>query len=261
MSRVALVTGASSGIGFAVCEQLLKKDWTVYGLSRRGTGPEGIRGLIADVSDEASCIQAVSRVMKEAGQIDLLVNNAGFGISGPIEFTEEKDAHDQMRVNFFGQFFMAKAVLPYMREKKSGHIVFVSSVAGEMAIPYQAFYSAGKAAVNSLALALRNEVKDFGIKISAVMPGDARTGFTDVRRKEASGDTVYVKNVSAVAAMEKDERNGMTPAQVADVILKAGLSKNPAPFYIAGGKYKVFHLLFKLFPARFVYWVIGLMYS
>lgn len=261
MKKTALVTGASSGIGRAVTELLLKDGWEVYGLSRRGTVPEGAAGIKADVTDEDSLRQAVDQILQASGKIDLLINNAGFGISGPVEFTDKNEARDQMDVNFIGEFLTAKAVLPGMRERKRGTIVFVSSVAGEMAIPYQAFYSASKAAVNSLALALRNEVKDFGIKITCVMPGDAKTGFTAVRRKDSSGDAVYTKNVSAVAAMEKDEQNGMSPYDVAGVILKAASKKHPAPFYIAGDKYKVFHILFKLLPARLVYRVIGSMYS
>ena len=258
---VALVTGASSGIGWAVSELLLQEGFQVYGLSRRGTCPEGAVGISADVSSEESVKAAVDRVLAQAGKIDLLINNAGFGISGPVEFTASADAFDQMQVNFMGQFYVAKAVLPAMRERKKGRIVFVSSVAGEMAIPYQAFYSAAKAAVNSLALALRNEVKDFHIRISSVMPGDAKTGFTAVRRKDSSGDSVYKKNVSAVKAMEKDEQNGMSPEDVARVILKATKACFPAPMYIAGSKYKVFHVLYKLLPSRLIYWIIGKMYS
>ena len=261
MNKTALVTGASSGIGFAACEMLLEKGYTVYGLSRRGTGPEGIQGVTCDVTDEEAVNEAVKGIIEATGRLDLLVNNAGFGISGPVEFTKSFDADKQMRVNFVGQFLMAKAVLPYMRKQQAGKIIFVSSVAGEMAIPYQAFYSASKAAVNSLALALKNEVRDFGIKIAIVMPGDTRTSFTDLREKETLGDRVYTKNDSAVKAMEKDERNGMAPSEVAKVIMKAEKAANPRPFYIAGGKYRFFHVLVKFLPAKLVYFVIGKMYA
>lgn len=261
MSSVAIVTGASSGIGFAVCQMLVEKGYKVYGVSRRGTVPEGAVGISAEVTDEEAVRAAFAGVFEKEGRIDLLVNNAGFGISGPIEFTSAEDAKRQLDVNFYGQFFCAKAVLPYMREQKSGRIVCTSSIAAAMAIPYQAFYSASKAAVSSMALALRNEVKDFGIKVAIVMPGDASTGFTDARKKDSSGDSVYVKNVSAVKAMEKDERGGMMPKQVASVIVKAACVKSPGPYFIAGGKYKVFNFLFKILPARLDYWIIGLMYS
>ncbi|MBR0139987.1 MAG: SDR family oxidoreductase [Firmicutes bacterium] len=261
MEGTAIVSGASSGIGLAVCEMLLEKGYRVYGLSRRGTGPEGAVCLSCDVTDEAAARRAAAFVFEKEGRIDILVNNAGMGISGPVEFTEEEDARRIMDVNFMGQFFLAKAVLPYMREQKSGHIVCVSSVAAPIAIPYQGFYSASKAAVNGMALAMRNEVKDFGIKVSCVMPGDAATGFTDARKKQSAGDNIYTHNASAVEAMEKDERGGMTPAQVAGVIVKAALKASPAPLYTAGGSYKLLALLFRLLPARLAYFIVGKLYS
>ena len=236
MSRVAIVTGASSGIGEAVSRRLLKEGYRVYGLSRRGTVPEGAVGMQLDVTDESHVEEAFREIFQREGRIDLLINNAGFGISGPVEFTDLQSARAQMDVNFFGQFLCARAVLPYMREQKSGRIVFISSVAASMAIPYQAFYSASKAAVSSVALALRNEVKDLGITVTAVLPGDVATGFTDAREKDqntAIGE-VYKRSESAVAAMEKDERNGMTPDYAADVIFHAASVRRPKPMIVAG---------------------------
>ena len=261
VKRTAVVTGASSGIGWAVCEMLLERGWRVYGLSRRGTGPDGITGLSVRLTDEASMRRIMDAIAEKEGSIDLLVNNAGMGISGPVEFTEAGDARDIMDVNFMGQFICAKAVLPHMRRQGSGRIVCVSSVAAPIAIPYQAFYSASKAAVNSLAMALRNEVRDFGIQVTCVMPGDASTGFTNARKKQSAGDDIYKRNASAVAAMERDERGGMSPGDVAAVIVKAAEIKRPAPFYTAGGKYKVLALLFRLLPVRLAYYVVGKMYS
>ena len=261
MKKVALVTGASSGIGLAVSRQLLALGYTVYGLSRRGTSAEGVLPLAAEVTDEEAVKAAVASVFEKEGQIDLLINNAGMGISGPIEFTEAEDMKRIMEVNFYGQVYCAKAVLPYMRQQGRGRIVCTSSVAAPIAIPYQSFYSCSKAAVSAMALALRNEVKSFGIEVCAVMPGDAKTGFTDARKKESKGNDVYTHNESAVAAMEKDERGGMTPDDVAAVIVKAATVKNPKPLFTAGAKYKVFVVLFKLLPYRLAYWIVGKMYS
>ena len=261
MKKVALVTGASSGIGLAVSGQLLALGYTVYGLSRRGTSAVGILPITAEVTDEEAVKAAVASVFEKEGRIDLLINNAGMGISGPVEFTEAEDMKRIMEVNFYGQVYCAKAVLPYMREQGSGRIVCTSSVAAPIAIPYQSFYSCSKAAVSAMALALRNEVKSFGIEVCAVMPGDAKTGFTDARKKESKGNDVYTHNESAVAAMEKDERGGMTPDDVAAVIVKAATVKNPKPLFTAGAKYKVFVVLFKLLPYRLAYWIVGKMYS
>ena len=261
MKKVALVTGASSGIGLAVSRQLLALGYTVYGLSRRGTSAEGILPIAAEVTDEEAVKAAVASLFEKEGRIDLLINNAGMGISGPVEFTEAEDMKRIMEVNFYGQVYCAKAVLPYMREQGSGRIVCTSSVAAPIAIPYQSFYSCSKAAVSAMALALRNEVKSFGIEVCAVMPGDAKTGFTDARKKESKGNDVYTHNESAVAAMEKDERGGMTPDDVAAVIVKAATVKNPKPIFTAGAKYKIFVVLFKLLPYRLAYWIVGKMYS
>lgn len=259
--KTAIVTGSSSGIGCAVCRKLLEKGYAVYGFSRRGTAPEGAKAVSVDVSDVKAVFKAAEEAVAEAGRIDLLVNCAGMGISGPAEFALPEDIRRITDVDFLGQVFCAQAVLPAMRRQGSGSIVFVSSVAAAIAIPYQAFYSTAKASVNAFALALRNEMKDFNVKVSVVMPGDATTGFTDARRKDSSHDGVYTHNGTATAAMEKDERNGMTPEYVADAIIRAAEKRNPAPHYTVGGKYKIFMALFKFLPARLSYKIVGKMYS
>ncbi len=257
---IAIVTGASSGIGYETARLLAQKGFKVYGLSRRGTVPENCIGVKADVSDENAVLEAVRRIAEAEGTLDLLVNNAGMGISGPVEFTGREEARRIMDVNFFGQFYAAKAVIPYMRRQKSGSIVFLSSVAAPIAIPYQAFYSASKSAVSSLALALRNELKDFGIRVCAVLPGDAKTGFTDARRKAPEGSEIYTHCEEAVRSMEKDERNGMTSSSVAKKVVLAATARNPRPLYTVGAKYRVFTALFKFLPARLSYWIVGKMY-
>ena len=277
---VAIVTGSSSGIGYEVCQQLRDKGYTVYGLSRRGLAPEGVTPMKADVADAGALRSVIDEIARREGRIDLLVANAGMGISGPVELSETADMQRIMNVNFFGQVYAAQAVLPYMRAQKGGSIVFVSSVAAPIAIPYQAFYSASKSAVNSIALALRNEVRDYGIRISVVMPGDASTGFTDARVKNHPGGAatgpdaasgvapgamtdaaLYPRCEAAVASMERDERNGIPAEKVAAVIVRAGLKKNPAPLYVAGLKYRLLLALYNLLPARAAVWLVGKFYS
>lgn len=261
MSKVAIVTGASSGIGLAVSKQLLAAGCTVYGFSRRGTSAEGVNPVAVEITDEAAVKSAVDSVAEREGRIDILINNAGMGISGPVEFTAAEDMKLQMEVNYYGQVYCAKAVLPHMRRQGAGRIVCTSSVAAVMSIPYQSFYSSTKAAVSAMVLALRNEVKSFGIQVCAVMPGDTKTGFTAARIKDDTGNDVYTHNASAVAAMEKDEQGGMTPEYVASVIVKAATVKNPKPLYTAGAKFRLFVFLFRFMPYRFAYWVIGKLYS
>lgn len=260
-ARTAVVTGASSGIGYAVCGILLSRGYSVYGISRRGTVPEGVHGISLDITDRDAVFAVMNKICDSEGKIDLLINNAGMGISGPLEFAEESDIRRITEVNFLGQIYCTQAVLENMRRNNGGHIVFTSSVAAGIAIPYQAFYSAAKAAVNASALALRNEVRDYNIKVCAVMPGDASTGFTDARKKESAHDGIYPHNESATSAMEKDERGGMLPRKVAVEIVKAAEKKNPRPLYVIGGKYKLFMGLFKLLPADLSYRIVGKMYS
>ena len=262
MKRVCVLTGGSSGIGKATAELLAQSGFTVYELSRGGKGADGIRHITADVTDTSQVRAAVSQVLGEEGQIDLLVCNAGFGISGAVEFTDPADAFAQLNVSFFGALHCIQAVLPSMRAQKDGHIVLVSSVAAPIAIPFQAFYSATKSATNALMLSLRNEVKPFGIKVCAVMPGDVKTGFTAARKKSLAGEDVYGKALEhAVAVMEHDEQNGMPPSFVAKAILRAATEKNPRALRTVGAQYRIFVFLAKLLPASWTNALVGMIYQ
>lgn len=262
MKRVCVLTGGSGGIGKATAQLLETNGFTVYELSRSGADAGGIRHITADVTDPAQVKSAVEQVIDAEGQIDLLVNNAGFGISGAVEYTDPADAFSQLNVNFFGSLHCIQAILPQMRAQKSGHIVNISSVAAPIAIPFQAFYSATKAATNSLTLALRNEVKPFGVKVCAILPGDVKTGFTAARRKICAGADVYGAAIDrAVAVMEHDEENGMPPEHVAKAILRAANAKNPKAFYTVGFQYQLFVLLAKLLPASLTNALVGMIYK
>ena len=177
-----------------------------------------------------------------------------------MEFTDSADAHAQLEVNFYGAFNCIQAVLPQMRAQASGRIINLSSVAAPIAIPYQSFYSAAKAAINSLTLALRNEVRPFGIQVCAVQPGDIRTGFTAARKKSHAGSHIYKSLDRAVAVMEHDEQNGMAPEAVAKVILKAANARKCRALYTVGAQYKLFILINKLLPATTVNWLVGKIY-
>ena len=262
MKRVCVLTGGSGGIGKATARLLVQNGFTVYELSRTGADADGIRHITADVTEPEQVKAAVAQVIAEEGQVDLLVNNAGFGISGAVEFTDPKDAFAQLNVNFFGTLHCIQAVLPIMRAQKSGHIVNISSVAAPIAIPFQAFYSATKAATNSLTLALRNEVKPFGVKACAILPGDVKTGFTAARKKSCAGADVYGEAVDrAVAVMERDEENGMPPELVAKAVLRAANAKHPKAYYTVGLQYQVFVLLAKILPATWTNALVGMIYK
>ncbi len=215
MNKVAIITGGSSGIGLASAEALLKKGFSVYSLSRRTFSHNMILSLSADVTDKASVEKAVHAIYEKEGRIDLLVNCAGSGIAGAIEFTDSHDAKAQFDVNFFGTLNSVQAVLPYMRLARYGRIINISSVAALVPIPFQSFYSASKAAINSFSQSLANEVKPFGISVAVILPGDISTGFTAARKKEFTGDDTYSGRIArSIHRMENDELNGMPPQAV-----------------------------------------------
>ncbi len=260
--KVALVTGGSSGIGLSSARALKAKGWRVFTVSRREEGPTGFEHIRADVSIAADCRRAVDAVLGRSGRLDLLVNCAGFGISGAAEFTPDGEAESQVRVNLFGTANMCKAVIPQMRLQHGGRILNVSSFAALTPIPFQIWYSVSKAGINSYTMALANEVRRFGISAAAVMPGDTRTGFTDVRRKCPEGDEVYGGAISrSVEKMEKDERGGMSPDRVGSLVAKLADKRKVAPLYTVGFGYGFLALVFKLLPAALSNRILGMMYA
>ena len=258
--KTLILTGGSSGIGKATCELFASNGWYVYELSRHGQSNGNITHIDCDVTNEESIKNAFNEIFTQTQSIDVLINNAGFGISGAIEFTALEDAKKQFDVNFFGALNVVKAILPHFREQKSGRIIFTSSVAAVLSVPYQSFYSASKAAINAMALALQNEVREFGIKVSILMPGDVSTAFTSNRNKSEEGENVYSHIRKAVSTMEKDEQNGMTPQKIAKQLWKIANKSCPGPIYVAGGMYKVFYYLDCILPKRLVNWLEGVMY-
>ena len=259
MQKVAIVTGGTSGIGLACVGQLRNRGWRVFTLSRRpGDGDH----IPCDVSNEAACVSAAGRVMQAAGRVDALINCAGYGISGAAEFTSQSEAASQIQVNLLGTANMCRAVIPHMRAQGRGRIVNVSSVAAVAPIPFQAWYSASKAAINSYSMALHNEVRRFGISVCAVMPGDTATGFTDARHKLPMGDEIYGGAIArGVERMEKDERNGASPDAVARVVTRCAMKRHVRPLYAVGVLYRVLAALAKILPASTARWILGLMYG
>lgn len=261
-STVAVVTGGSSGIGRCTAMSLQNAGCKVYEISRHDAGLTGITHITADVSDEAGVITAIDSIVVQEGHIDIVVNCAGFGISGAVEFTAIADAKQQMDVNFFGMVNINQAVLPYMRKAGRGKIINISSVAALAHIPFQAFYSASKAAINSYTSALANEVRPFGITVTAVMPGDIRTGFTDARRKSAAGDEEYNGRISrSVSGMERDERKGMSPEQAGKRIAAIALKQRVKPEYSIGIGYSFLCVLCRILPCGFRNRIVGLLYA
>ena len=263
MNRIIVITGGTSGIGLETAKALAAQGCTVYELSRRCRGAaEGVKHITADVTDEAQVSAAVAQIVSEAGRIDVLINNAGFGISGAIEFTDTADAQRQFDVNFFGMVRMNRAVLPVMRAQGGGRIISMSSVAAPIAIPFQAYYSASKAAVRTYMLALASEVAPYGIETCAIMPGDIATGFTAARQKNPAGDAEYGGRISrSVAVMEHDEQTGIPAAEAGAFVAKKALQKRVPLLCTLGGKYKLFVFLTRLLPTRLMVRIVGSIYA
>lgn len=260
--KVAVVTGGSSGIGRYTAAALRNMGCTVYEFSRRDIPQENIIHITADVTDENAVNSAVEQVVSKEGAIDIIVNCAGFGISGAVEFTSLKQAKAQFDVNFFGMVNVNRAVIPVMRKNGGGRIVAISSVAAVAHIPFQTYYSASKAAVESYTCALDNEVRPFGITVTAIQPGDICTEFTDAREKSFDGDDVYKGRIGrSVSGMEKDERGGMSPEIAGRYIAKIALKKNVKPIYAIGFSYKCLSTLCKVFPCGVRNKIVGMLYA
>ena len=236
--KTLLITGGSSGIGLAAVQLFVAKGWQVIELSRSGQSSPSVVHIPCDVTSEQSVQAAVAEAMNHTSHLDVVISNAGFGISGPIEFTSVEEAQKQFDVNLFGAMRLVRAVLPILRQQ----------------------HSASKSALNAMALALANEVRTFGIRVSVLMPGDVATGFTDAREKSIKGAEVYLGAQSAVEAMERDERAGMTPMQMARCLYRMATTKCPKPIYIGGFVYSIFCLLNRLLPKRLVNWIVGKLY-
>ena len=260
--KVCVITGGTSGIGKCTAEAMRQKGYAVYELSRRETGVAGFVHIPTDVTKPEMVDGAIAEVLRQEDHIDVLINNAGFGVSGAVEFTEPAAAKKQLEVNFFGMVNVCHAVLPVMRQAGHGRIVNLSSVAGVVPIPFQTYYSASKAAINSYTMALANEVKPFGVQVCAVMPGDIRTGFTAAREKSQAGDDVYHGRIArSVAGMEHDEQTGMSPEAVGAYIASVATRRSVKPLRSIGLKYKFFCVLAKLLPVRTLNWLVGLIYA
>ena len=262
--KIVLLSGGSSGIGAAACVLLAGKGMKVYALSRRGTAPEHplITTLKADINDEAMVREAVGKVISLEGRIDILVCNAGNGFAGSIEDIPTDAARSQFETCYFGSLRLIREVLPHMRERKSGRIITVASVAAVIPLPFQAHYSAVKSAVLSMTEALSLEVKPFGIQCCCILPGDASTGFTSARKTFSPEESPYLDTLKkSVGKMEKDEKGGMSPERIAAAIVHQATRKRMKPTVTPGLQYKAINLLYAILPRRFALWIIGLLYA
>jgi len=260
-SKTALVTGASSGIGEATARKLHQLGYTVYGAARRlermkGLADQGIHLIEMDVTDEESMKAGVQRILDETGQIDVLVNNAGYGSYGAVEDVPLSEARYQTEVNVFGPARLIQLVLPGMRARRTGTIVNISSMGGKIYTPLGGWYHATKHALEALSDCLRMEIKPFGVDVVLIEPGGIRTewgGIAAANLRKTSGSGPYAPQADAMAKqMSDDSRDSRStsPELIADTIAKAVSARRPRTRYAAGFAAKPLITLRHLLPAR-----------
>lgn len=251
VQSVVLITGASSGVGQSTARLLAQKGYRVFGTSRSPSRSESAFEMVPlDVRSDGSVASCVKSVLEKAGRIDVLINNAGYELSGALEETSLDEAKAQFDTNFFGVVRMVNAVLTSMRERKQGRIITVGSFSGVSAIPFMGMYSASKAALQGYSEALRMEVAPFNIHVSLAEPGFLKTPMMDKRQVAAAPRPAYdVWRQRAFNAFRSFEQKAPGPELVADALLDIISSASPRLRYLVGSQAKSTSRLITLLPA------------
>jgi NAD(P)-dependent dehydrogenase (short-subunit alcohol dehydrogenase family) len=249
MNKVVLITGGSSGIGKSIGEFLHHKGFVVYGTSRN---PERVLNsvfpLVAlDVRNTDSIQAAFAKVIAISGRLDIVINNAGVGITGPLEEIPTEEIRNNFDTNFFGPIEVMKAALPLMRVQKSGLIINITSIAGYMGLPYRSVYSASKGALELITEALRMEVKSFGIQITNVAPGDFATNIASGRYHAPliQGSAYEIPYGNTLKMMDEHVDSGSNPNEMAEVVYKIIQTKEPRIHYKVGAFMQKFSIVLK----------------
>ncbi len=269
--KVVLITGASSGIGKACAEYLAQQGYRVFGTSRRASFPPPAaqpgspRMIQMDVDQDDSVEQGVNFILQETGRLDVVVNNAGFGIAGSVEDTSIKEAKEQFETSFFGVLRVCKAVLPTMRERRSGYIVNVSSIGGIIGLPFQGLYSAAKFAVEGLTEALHKEMRPFGVHVVLIEPGDFSTEFTDNRCMVLASqeNQAYAERCDQIIKNQaENERAGASPEKIARRLERIINHPSPRPRYRVGSVLEIMAVMLKrALPGRLFEALFAIVYE
>jgi short-subunit dehydrogenase len=262
--KVIVISGASSGIGKEAATYFNQLGHTVIGLSRSYPKDEyKYDYVLCDLGKQEDIDRAINEIAKKTDHVDVLINCAGIGISGAIEYTTFEEAKKIMDINVLGQFYISKMMLPLLRKSNRAKIINIGSVAGDITIPFQTFYSMSKSAMHRFTEGLRIELKPFHIGVSTVLPGDTKTGFTENRYQPnvIENDLYHDRIKRSIEKMEHDEQNGMSPMSVVKVIEKLLRRKHMPTQVTVGFSYKLLVFLSRILPKRFVYWIIEKMYG
>ncbi|MEG1580664.1 MAG: SDR family oxidoreductase [Bacteroidaceae bacterium] len=242
-AKTILITGASSGFGKETARKLAQQGHHVYGTSRKPATLEGVQMLVVDVTQRPSIHAAVERIMADHKHLDVVINNAGMGISGALELATDREISQQMETNFHGVVNVCATVLPILRKQREGRIINLSSIAGVAAVPYQGFYSASKFAIEGYSEALALEVYRFGIKICLVEPGDFHTNFTANRciSEATKRDADYGKSFcKTMQLIDEAEQKGCKPEKLAKAICRLVNAPHPRFRTVVGPIEQVF---------------------
>jgi NAD(P)-dependent dehydrogenase (short-subunit alcohol dehydrogenase family) len=266
MKRVALVTGAATGIGRACADLLHAEGWQVFGVSRaieQANPPPTFTHQNCDVTDEAALSTLVTRITTDAGRLDAVINCAGYVLAGAFEDTTHAEALRQFNTNYFGAANVCRAVLPLLRQQRSGVIVNIGSIAGQVPMAFQAHYSASKAALTALTRALRLELLPFGVHVVIVEPGDFATAITSRREQAREQLPAYADTYTkSLAVIRRDELAAQPPSAVAKLVLRLVTTRDPSPSALVGPWLQRFAVRVRpLVPARFFDWVLRQLYA
>ncbi len=250
MSKVVLITGGSSGIGKAIGEYLTKEGFTVYGTSRNPENTVEFKAfqlITLDVTNKKTISKGIKEIISKEGKIDILINNAGIGITGPVEETPTEEIHKAFQTNLYGPINVAKEVIPYMRDAKQGLIINVTSIAAYMGLPYRGIYSATKTALKLVTEAMRMEIKNFGIHMTNIAPGDFVTNIAASRyhtpvKDNSPYETSYTKTLKLI---DDHVSQGGNPEDVARLVYKIIHSKKPKVHYKIGSTMQKFSIVLK----------------
>ena len=246
MSRTALVTGASSGIGRATAAALVARGYRVFGTSRRPLKLDGVEPLVLDLESPAS-IEALAGPL---ATVDVLVNNAGESQSGPFEELPAEALQRLFQVNVLGAVRLAQLALPGMRERGYGRVVMVGSMLASFPLAYRSSYVATKAAIKGFSNGARHEYSPFGVWLTTVEPGSINTGISERRTNYVAPDSPHRADFARMlAALDRNERAGISPERVAATIVKAIETKRPKPRYAVGSNAPLVFALRRIAPA------------
>ncbi len=259
---VILVTGASQGIGYAVAEGFAKAGYRVIGVARHLPKVKPtFDAQIMDVTQPQSIEKVFSYIQSTYKQLDVLINNAGYGIAGAIEETPVEEVKKLFDVNVMGLHQVTQMMVPLLKVTK-GLIINIGSVAGDFTIPFQTFYSMTKSSVATYTEGLRQELKPFGVRVVNVKPGDTQSNFSNQRQRFSKTKSPYqLRFERSLAVMEKDEKGGLPASSVYKVCVRLVKQKNPPIHVTVGLQYKVLQLLKWLLPTKLVQWLLYQIYG